>query len=57
MNKKTLKKLYLMYWNDFITLEAFASHIQAKYNIIADKKKAERIVNIGRKLYQREYYL
>ena len=57
MNKKTLKKLYLMYWNDFITLEALASHIQAKYNIIADKKKAERIVNIGRKLYQREYYL
>ena len=57
MNKKTLKKLYLMYWTDFITLDAFASHIQAKYNIVADEKKAERIINIGRKLYQKEYYL
>ena len=57
MNKKTLKKLYLMYWTDFITLNGFASHIQARYNIVADEKKAERIVNIGRKLYQREYYL
>ena len=66
MNKKTLKKLYLMYWNDFITLEAFASHIEALHNnncnsldecIEIDEKKAERIVNIGRKLYQREYYL
>ena len=57
INKKTLKKLYLMYWTDFITLDAFASHIQAKYNIVADEKKAERIINIGRKLYQKEYYL
>ena len=53
MNKKALKKLYLMYWNDFLTLNGFASHIQAKYNIVADEKKAERIINIGRKLYQK----
>jgi|OM-RGC.v1.037118665 hypothetical protein len=55
--KKLLKKLYLLYWNDFISVEAFSSHMQAKYNIIADKEKAERIINIGRKLYQRDYYL
>ena len=55
--KKLLKKLYYIYWTDFISVDAFASHIQAKYNIIADKEKAERIINIGRKLYQRDYYL
>ena len=55
--KKLLKKLYLLYWNDFISVEAFSSHIQAKYNIIADEEKALRIINIGRKLYQRDYYL
>tara|TARA_Y100001973_G_C4957528_1_gene213320 strand:+ start:116 stop:286 length:171 start_codon:yes stop_codon:yes gene_type:complete len=55
--KKLLKKLYYLYWTEFISLEAFSSHIQAKYNIIVDKQKAERIVNIGRKLYNKDLYL
>lgn len=52
--KKTLKKLYLLWWTEFISLESFSSHIQAKYNIVCDKEKACRIINIGRKLYNIE---
>ena len=52
--KKTLKKLYLLWWNDFISIEAFSSYIQAKYGIICDRKKASRIISIGRKLYNIE---
>ena len=64
--KKLLKKLYLLYWYDFITVEAFASYIESKHNnscnsindcIEIDKEKALRIINIGRKLYKRDYYL
>jgi hypothetical protein len=64
--RKKLKKLYLLYWCDFISVEAFASYIQAMHNnncnsindcIEVDEKKALRIINIGRKLYQRDYYV
>ena len=64
--KKLLKKLYLLYWTDFISVEAFASYIEARHNnncnsindcIEVDEKKALRIINIGRKLYQKDYYL
>ena len=52
--KKTLKKLYLLWWNDFISVEAFSSYIQSKYGIVCDRKKASRIISIGRKLYNIE---
>ena len=64
--KKLLKKLYLLYWIDFISVEGFASYVEAMHNnncnsindcIEVDEKKALRIINIGRKLYQRDYYL
>ena len=52
--KNKLKKLYLLWWCEFLTLEGFTSYLNAKYpNNYIDNKKAERIINIGRKLYNR----
>jgi len=42
--KKQLNTLYLDYFNNFITLSAFAEH----YNMNEDK--ALRVISIGRKI-------
>ena len=55
--RNKLKELYLLWWVDFLTVDAFASYINASglyYNKYISNKKAERIINIGRVLYNRE---
>ena len=44
MMKSQIVYLYLMYVNDFITVDGFAQYLQI------DIDKASRIINIGRKL-------
>tara|TARA_R110002020_G_C16082758_1_gene757222 strand:+ start:25 stop:186 length:162 start_codon:yes stop_codon:yes gene_type:complete len=52
--KNKLKELYLLWWNDFLTLDGFTSYLNAKYpNNYIDNKKALRIINIGRELYNK----
>ena len=54
--KNKLKKLYLLWWCEFLTLEGFTSYLNAKYpNNYIDNKKAERIINLGRKLYNKGF--
>ncbi len=55
--KELLKRLYLIYWNEFITVEAFADYINAeglysKYNYVSDEK-ALRIIRLGRRIYNK----
>ena len=57
--RKKLKELYLLWWWDFLTIEGFTSHINAKglyYNQHLSHKKAEKIINLGRKLYNNPFY-
>jgi len=42
--KQKIINLYLMYVNDFITVDGFAQYLQI------DIEKASRIIDIGRKL-------
>ena len=54
--KNLLKKLYLMYWNEFITVNAFQDYINANQlysNNFVDSKKVLRIIRIGRKLHNK----
>ena len=56
--RNKLKELYLLWFNDFLTLEGFTSYLNAKYpskkeKDYIDNKKAERIINLGRKLYNK----
>ena len=51
--KKLLKELYIMYWNEFITIEAFADYINANAlystEYVTDEK-ALRIIRLGRRI-------
>ena len=58
--RNKLKKLYLSWLKDFLTLDGFTSYLNSQYPSKKEKyyinnKKAERIINIGRKLYNRHY--
>jgi len=55
--RNKLKELFYLWWVDFLTIDAFTSYINANglyYNQCISNKKAERIINIGRKLWNRE---
>ena len=56
--KKKLIDLYLMYWNEFLTVVAFADYINANGlynpNEYLEDKKVLRIIRIGRELYLRK---
>jgi hypothetical protein len=47
MNKQTILDLYMTYWNDFISVGAFADWVGV------DDDKALQIIRIGRKLNKR----
>jgi len=51
--KKLLKELYIMYWSEFITIEAFADYINANAlystEYVTDEK-ALRIIRLGRRI-------
>lgn len=47
MNKENIERLYLFYFNDFLTVDYFAEY----HGFTVEK--AERIINIGRKLNHR----
>ena len=54
--KELLKRLYLIYWNEFITISAFQDYINtnALYsNDYVDNKKVLRIIRLGRKLHNK----
>lgn len=46
--KKQVEKLYLQYYNQFLTVSAFADYLHI------DTDKALRIVNIGRRINHRK---
>jgi len=46
VNKSIIEKAYVDYFNNFLTVQAFAEH----YNICTEK--ANRIINLGRKINQ-----
>ena len=46
--KKKIEKMYIDWFNNFVTLERFASY----YNITIEK--AERVIKIGRKINHRK---
>ncbi len=48
MNNKQLIELYLMYWNEFLTVDAFAQYIQVS------NLDALRIIRNGRKVFNAE---
>ena len=45
--KNKLIELYLMYWNNFLTVDAFAQYIQVS------NANALRIIFLGRKLFNK----
>ncbi len=52
-NKSTSQSyasLFLIYWNDFLTVESFAQFMKVS------ERKAEKIINIGRECYNRRDY-